>query len=212
MGCAETMDDYITRILGRGDIDRDTEARWAREARRGDRRARAKLIESGLRPVVLRALMLGYRGDALTEAVQNGTVALIEAVDRFDPDRGTRLATFAWWPVSRAMRVTASELPLAGEAEPTEASSSGGLEGWLDGLRPELAAVISRRYTANAVRPRRIVARELGISEYMVRAREAEALRELAAGLARVGDRAPQRRVNSGIRSRGSGAVTHDPP
>jgi|SRR5690625_800712 len=191
------MDEYITRILRRGAIDRDTEIRWARDARRGDRRARAKLIESGLRPVVLRALMLGYRDDDLTEAVQNGTVALIEAVDRFDPDRGTRLATFAWWPIAQAMRATGSEVPSAVEAEPTEASRTGGLDGWLDGLRPELAAVVSRRYTANALRPRRIVARELGISEYMVRAREAEALREIATGLARVDDRAPQRRVSS---------------
>src|SRR5699024_3693716 len=132
MACAGAMDDYIAGILRRGDIDRDTEARCAHAARRGDRRARAELIESGQRPVVLRALMLGYRGEELTEAVQNGTVALIEAVDRFDPDRGTRLTTFAWWPIARAMRATEYSLPPPQET--AQASQSRGLEEWLDGL------------------------------------------------------------------------------
>src|SRR5699024_4822326 len=114
-------------------------------------------------------------------------------------------ATFAWWPVAHAMRATIQAVPVAEQSDNASgngqdaagssegrSSDGGSLDGWLDSLRPELAAVIRRRYAAAGVRPRREVARALGLSEYQVRAREAEAMRELTAVLAKVGDRAPQ--------------------
>ena len=66
---------------------------------RGDRQApvaqRERLIESHL-PLV-RAIARRYagRGEALDDLVQVGSIALIRASDRFDPDRGVAFATFA---------------------------------------------------------------------------------------------------------------------
>ncbi len=54
--------------------------------------------------MALRAHHLGLRGEALDEAVQSGTLGLIAAVDRFDPDRGCRLATYAWPWITAAIR------------------------------------------------------------------------------------------------------------
>jgi len=61
----------------------------------GDRDAREALIED-LMPLV-RSLALRYtgRGEALDDLVQVGCIGLINAIDRFEPDRGVELTTYA---------------------------------------------------------------------------------------------------------------------
>jgi len=61
----------------------------------GDRVAREELIED-LMPLV-RSLALRYtgRGEALEDLVQVGCIGLINAIDRFEPDRGVELTTYA---------------------------------------------------------------------------------------------------------------------
>jgi RNA polymerase sigma-32 factor len=64
----------------------------------GDREAAHKLVTSHLRLVAKTAM--GYRGYGLpiSEVVSEGNVGLMQAVRRFDPDKGFRLATYAiWW-------------------------------------------------------------------------------------------------------------------
>jgi RNA polymerase sigma-32 factor len=64
----------------------------------GDREAAHKLVTSHLRFVA--KIAMGYRGYGLpiSEVVSEGNVGLMEAVKRFEPDRGVRLATYAiWW-------------------------------------------------------------------------------------------------------------------
>jgi RNA polymerase sigma-32 factor len=64
----------------------------------GDREAAHKLVTSHLRLVAKTAM--GYRGYGLpiSEVISEGNVGLMQAVKRFDPDKGFRLATYAiWW-------------------------------------------------------------------------------------------------------------------
>jgi len=64
----------------------------------GDRHAAHKLVTSHLRLVA--KIAMGYRGYGLPigEVISEGNVGLMEAVKRFDPDKGFRLATYAiWW-------------------------------------------------------------------------------------------------------------------
>ncbi len=63
----------------------------------GDSDAAQKLITSHLRLVA--RIAMGYRGYGLpiSEVVQEGNVGLMQAVKRFEPDRGFRLATYAMW-------------------------------------------------------------------------------------------------------------------
>jgi RNA polymerase sigma-32 factor len=63
----------------------------------GDSVAAQKLITSHLRLVA--RIAMGYRGYGLPigEVVQEGNVGLMQAVKRFEPDRGFRLATYAMW-------------------------------------------------------------------------------------------------------------------
>src|SRR5690606_9698930 len=97
------MSPIVAPALAPEPSTRDVEQRLARAARGGDRGAREDLIRAGLRNVVLHALRLGHRGAELDEAVAAGAEGLIRAVDGFDPDRGTRLATYAWPWIARSM-------------------------------------------------------------------------------------------------------------
>jgi RNA polymerase sigma-32 factor len=62
-----------------------------------DQDAAEKLVTSHLRLVV--RIAMGYRGYGLPigEVISEGNVGLMQAVKRFDPDRGFRLATYAMW-------------------------------------------------------------------------------------------------------------------
>ncbi len=62
-----------------------------------DRDAAHKLVTSHLRLVA--KIAMGYRGYGLPigEVISEGNVGLMQAVKRFEPDRGFRLATYAMW-------------------------------------------------------------------------------------------------------------------
>ncbi|MBM3643507.1 MAG: RNA polymerase sigma factor RpoH [Alphaproteobacteria bacterium] len=64
---------------------------------RGDLPAAHKLVTSHLRLVA--KIAMGYRGYGLPlgELISEGNVGMMQAVKRFDPDRGFRLATYAMW-------------------------------------------------------------------------------------------------------------------
>jgi RNA polymerase sigma-32 factor len=63
----------------------------------GDREAAQKLVTSHLRLVA--KIAMGYRGYGLPigEVISEGNVGLMQAVKRFEPDKGFRLATYAMW-------------------------------------------------------------------------------------------------------------------
>ena len=63
----------------------------------GDSKAAHKLVTSHLRLVA--KIAMGYRGYGLpvAELISEGNVGMMQAVKRFDPDRGFRLATYAMW-------------------------------------------------------------------------------------------------------------------
>src|SRR5881396_2964730 len=62
-----------------------------------DSQAAHKLVTSHLRLVA--KIAMGYRGYGLpvAELISEGNVGMMQAVKRFDPDRGFRLATYAMW-------------------------------------------------------------------------------------------------------------------
>ncbi len=63
----------------------------------GDR-ARQELIMANTRLVVSIAKTYQGRGLSLADLIQEGNLGLMKAVDRFDPERGVRLSTYAtWW-------------------------------------------------------------------------------------------------------------------
>ncbi|WP_255568487.1 RNA polymerase sigma factor RpoH [Neoroseomonas alba] len=75
--------------------------RWKDE---GDERAAHKLVTSHLRLVA--KIAMGYRGYGLPvgELISEGNVGMMQAVKRFDPERGFRLATYAMWWIRAAIQ------------------------------------------------------------------------------------------------------------
>ena len=70
----------------------------------GDRDAAHRLVTSHLRLVA--KIAMGYRGYGLpiSEVVSEGNVGLMQAVKRFEPDKGFRLATYAMWWIKAAIQ------------------------------------------------------------------------------------------------------------
>ncbi len=75
--------------------------RWREHA---DREAAHKLVTSHLRLVA--KIAMGYRGYGLpiSEVISEGNVGLMQAVKRFEPDKGFRLATYAMWWIKAAIQ------------------------------------------------------------------------------------------------------------
>src|SRR5687767_4459850 len=70
----------------------------------GDREAAHKLVTSHLRLVA--KIAMGYRGYGLPvgEVISEGNVGLMQAVKRFEPDKGFRLATYAMWWIKASIQ------------------------------------------------------------------------------------------------------------
>lgn len=71
---------------------------------KGDTEAAHKLVTSLLRLVA--KIAMGYRGYGLPvgELISEGNIGMMQAVRRFDPDRGFRLATYAMWWIRAAIQ------------------------------------------------------------------------------------------------------------
>jgi RNA polymerase sigma-32 factor len=78
-------------------LTKDEEFMLAKRWRSMRTRGRAKLVTSHLRLVA--KIAMGYRGYGLPigEVISEGNVGLMQAVKKFEPDKGFRLATYAMW-------------------------------------------------------------------------------------------------------------------
>ena len=75
----------------------DLEPRTLKAQLRDGRRARDRMIAANLRLVVTVAKKYQQRGLELLDLVQEGTLGLERAVEKFDPTRGFRFSTYAYW-------------------------------------------------------------------------------------------------------------------
>src|SRR5882757_5794146 len=90
---------YLEEIRRFPILERQEEYMLAKRWREhGDRDAAHKLVTSHLRLVT--KIARNYRGYGLpvSEAISDGNVGLMQAVERFEPEKGFRFATYAgWW-------------------------------------------------------------------------------------------------------------------
>src|SRR3569832_1964117 len=121
----------------------------------GDRDAAHRLVTSHLRLVA--KIAKGYRGYGLpiSEVVSEGNVGLMQAVKRFEPEKGFRLATYAMWWIKAAiqeyilrswslvkMGTTANQKKLFFNLRKAKSRISALEEG---DMRPDQVATIARR-------------------------------------------------------------------
>jgi RNA polymerase sigma-32 factor len=89
---------YLTEIRKFPMLTKEDEFMLAKRwQEHGDTQAAHKLVTSHLRLVA--KIAMGYRGYGLPigEVISEGNVGLMQAVKKFDPDKGFRLATYAMW-------------------------------------------------------------------------------------------------------------------
>jgi RNA polymerase sigma-32 factor len=89
---------YLSEIRKFPMLSKDEEFMLAKRwSEHGDSKSAHKLVTSHLRLVA--KIAMGYRGYGLPigEVISEGNVGLMQAVKKFDPDKGFRLATYAMW-------------------------------------------------------------------------------------------------------------------
>ncbi|MBO0702791.1 MAG: sigma-70 family RNA polymerase sigma factor, partial [Candidatus Dormibacteraeota bacterium] len=95
---SDTLGWYLHGVAETPRLGPEAEIALARRVAGGSASARAEMIEANLRLVV--AIARSYcaeGGPRLLELIQEGNLGLIEAVDRYDPSRGNRFASYAAW-------------------------------------------------------------------------------------------------------------------
>jgi len=93
-----SVSEYLARTTRYPLMGRAEEVAVARRARAGDASAAHELVTANLRFVAVVAAEFSGYPVPMDDLVQEGNVGLIRAVERFDPERGLRLTTYAvWW-------------------------------------------------------------------------------------------------------------------
>ena len=76
-------------------LTKEEESELAQKVKAGDKRAREKLINHNLRLVLGIARRYMNKGLSLEDLIQEGNIGLIKAVDKIDPEKEARFATYA---------------------------------------------------------------------------------------------------------------------
>ena len=96
---------YLTQIKNFPILDAKEEYMLAKSWKeRGDLKSAEKLVTSHLRLVA--KIAMGYRGYGLpvSEMVSEGNIGLMQAVKKFEPEKGFRLATYAMWWIKASIQ------------------------------------------------------------------------------------------------------------
>lgn len=82
----------------------DEEISLAKRILKGDKAARDHMIQANLRLVVKIAMDYKDFGLPLLDLISEGNIGLVKAVERFDPDKGGKLSTYAAWWIKQSIK------------------------------------------------------------------------------------------------------------
>lgn len=84
-------------------LTREQEDEISRKAVKGDKEAQSKLIQANLRFVVNVAKKYQNQGLPLDDLINEGNIGLINAIEKFDPDKGYHFISYAVWWIRQAI-------------------------------------------------------------------------------------------------------------
>lgn len=109
IGAQDAFQSFLHDIRGFDRITPAEEIELARQVAAGDELARRKLIESNLRLVIAIARRYISSGVPIIDLIQEGTLGLIRAAEKFDYRRGCRFGTYATWWIRQSVSRAAEE-------------------------------------------------------------------------------------------------------
>jgi len=106
----DTLQMYLNEIGQVKLLNREEEIQLAKRIKKGDKRAREKMITANLRLVVKIARDYEGLGLPLLDLINEGNIGLMKGVERFDPKKGAKLSTYAaWWIKQSIMAALANQ-------------------------------------------------------------------------------------------------------
>ncbi|HCN81399.1 MAG: RNA polymerase subunit sigma [Verrucomicrobiaceae bacterium TMED137] len=103
-GTDSSISVYMREIAKTKLLTPEEEIELAARIAKGDERARARMIESNLRLVVKIAKDYSNYGVPLVDLISEGNIGLIRAVEKFDPNKGGKLSTYAAWWIKQSIK------------------------------------------------------------------------------------------------------------
>ncbi len=101
---------YMQEISRPALLSPEEEIELAARIKKGDKKARTKMINANLRLVVKIAQDYSNYGLPLADLISEGNIGLMKAVDRFDPAKGGKLSTYgSWWIKQSIKRALANQ-------------------------------------------------------------------------------------------------------
>ncbi|MDB4506867.1 RNA polymerase sigma factor RpoD/SigA [Akkermansiaceae bacterium] len=95
---------YMREIMKTDLITPEKEIELAERISRGDEKAREHMIKANLRLVVKIARDYSDYGLPLADLISEGNIGLMKAVDKFDPEKGGKLSTYAAWWIKQSIK------------------------------------------------------------------------------------------------------------
>ncbi len=100
----KALQSYLNQIAKIKTLSRAEENKLARKAKKGDKEAINKLVQSNLKFVVKIAARYQNRGLTLAELISEGNMGLIKAIEKFEPEKDNKLISYAvWWIKQRIL-------------------------------------------------------------------------------------------------------------
>jgi len=98
-----SFDIFMKQLQKRALFTREGEIHFIKLAQAGDLEARNEIVESNMRLIISSAKKYRKHSIPFLELIQEGSIGLIRAIEKFDITKGFRFSTYAVWWINQAM-------------------------------------------------------------------------------------------------------------
>tara|TARA_Y100001938_G_C8061270_1_gene417435 strand:+ start:151 stop:885 length:735 start_codon:yes stop_codon:yes gene_type:complete len=101
---SKNMQDFFESVGKTDLLTREEEVELSKRMENGDQKARDQMIRANIRLAISIAKKYANKGVDLEDLIQESSIGLIKAVDRFDWRKGFKFSTYACWWIKQAVR------------------------------------------------------------------------------------------------------------